>query len=204
MADQRSWTRRQDFLAVAGSMRFTAWVVAEYFRGFLRALRQRRREQINVLTHEDMYMSQIVLVQNGQLELETSLKTQLNLAAPPGPYAWSLFSANVVPSFNTVAADVPIETLDAVGSQGVITFGAPYLTPEGQWEISSPTILSWVSAMADIGKTIYGYAVMDVTGILIFAERFDVPIVISVAGQAVQVFPRVQLPALAGTGSVED
>jgi hypothetical protein len=204
MAKRYRWTERQNLLALFGSIQHAFELTIIYLRGFWLALRRGKREPIKVSSHGDTLMSQIQLVSTGQEELEVSLQTQLNLAAPPGPYAWSLFSTNVVPSFNTVAADVPVETLNAVGSKGVTTFGAPYLTPEGQWEISSPTVLQWVAAIADLGKTIYGYAVMDVTGILLFAERFDTPVVISTVGQAVQVFPRVQLPSLAGTGAVED
>jgi hypothetical protein len=198
------WTERQSWLAFLGSIQHALELVSIYFWGFVLALLRGQKKRINVSECEDMVMSSVTLVSSGQNELETSLQAQLNLAAPPGPYAWSLFSVNVVPSFDSVAADLPVETLNAVGTKGVTTFGSPYLTPEGQWEISSPTILEWTSAIADVGKTIYGYAVIDVAGVLLFAERFDNPIVIGVAGQMVQVFPRVQLASLAGTGSVLD
>jgi hypothetical protein len=143
-------------------------------------------------------MSQLVMPRNGQSPLTQLLKLKMF-----GGTAY-LFSVNVVPSFDTGIGDLPVETIGGTGAIGTNFFSVPFLDPSQEWTVASTRVLLWTATGPDLGKTIYGWAQLDIGGKLLFAERFDTPMVIVSIGQGVLLEPILRPEALAGTGFVSD
>jgi hypothetical protein len=143
-------------------------------------------------------VSEVVLVQTGQ---ETMVYLVRNFLGGASLYLWSV---NVVPNFDTQLADLPVETIGGVTTRAVGFMYTPMLDQDGQWNCGERSVAEWTATGPDIGKTIYGWAMLNAAGDLIWAERFDTPVFIVEANQGILILARYAVPALASSGAVMD
>lgn len=103
-----------------------------------------------------------------------------------------LFKNNYFPSKDSVIGDFTLADFTGYATSTAVTWGAPHVNADGNLEIQGG-VKQFTATDGATPNTVYGYLLTTAGGALIAAERFDVPVPVSAADDAVVVAPRFTL-----------
>lgn len=113
------------------------------------------------------------------------------LIAASGPWDGAkirLYKNNVEPDPSMELADFEQADFTGYGDSSDIVWGTPFFKTDGSACVTSDLKVFTVGSTPTVFNTLYGYVVLDDAGTgWIFGRKFDTPIVLSGAGQAVEV-----------------
>jgi hypothetical protein len=121
-----------------------------------------------------------------------AILTGLVAAATPGWLAATcgLYQNNFQPVPTMTLGSLVEASFTGYSMSSAITWGTPGFLPSGPAVVTGDTKTFRVGATPTVFNTIYGYYIVDSTGLLLIAARlFDSPIVLSAAGQIIEVIP---------------
>lgn len=122
------------------------------------------------------------------LDMIAALKTaMLNLSV------MKLFTNDITPSVNSLVADFTEATFTGYAPVTLTAFSAPYLTDDDQGAANSPLATFAPASPFTVGEIVHGWFVVDATGDLVMAGRFDAPQNMNASGQLLQVLVRFVL-----------
>ena len=105
-----------------------------------------------------------------------------------------LYVSNTTPGPATILTDLTEATWTGYAQSGAITWGGVAINGAGDAEIVGPREQFLSTGVTSPAQINYGYFIVDGAGTtLIFAERFDTPVTISVAAQYINVVPKFVL-----------
>jgi hypothetical protein len=101
-----------------------------------------------------------------------------------------LFQNNITPAHNTVYADFTEATFSGYASQSLSGASVAGSLDSSGRGVVTWTALTWTKSGAT-GNTIYGYWVENSSGVLLWCERFDSPIVMTADGAFLTLTPKL-------------
>jgi hypothetical protein len=101
-----------------------------------------------------------------------------------------LFQNDVTPDRDTVIGDLTAADFTGYADSAAVTWATPFLDSNGDAILPGDLKEFMAGSPVTVSNTIYGYAIVN-TGatVLLWAERFDAPVIVSTAGKTIAVMP---------------
>lgn len=112
----------------------------------------------------------------------------------PLVFALYLFQNDHVPAADDVAANYVEADFDGYPGPIILTWGLGFLNAAGAGE-NDAALLSWTKTAGIVSNTVYGAYALTSAGDLMFAERFDAPILMGPTGALISYLPRMRFSA---------
>lgn len=103
-----------------------------------------------------------------------------------------LFQNDMTPSPGSVLGDFTVATFTGYATSGAIVWAGPVNADDGTPELVGQRLI-FTATDGAVTNTIYGYYALDAGGGLLFAERFESPQNVAIAGDSVIFVPRVSV-----------
>lgn len=125
-----------------------------------------------------------------QTEWEAMLNALVAATAPWNGGKIHLFKNNFTPSPTMAIGDLTEADFTGYAASSAVTWAAAAYLPDGTAVVVGDSKTFQVGATPTILNTVYGWYLTDAAGTtLIFARRFDTPVVLSAAHQILTILP---------------